>query len=263
MEPTVEWPDHWMAASPTCFSLCAVYAVVLRLNDWQSRLGRKQYRVSIVSPGNPFISINFSKLFFLLDDARFFSSSSHSHISAHLFKKLWTMDQQFNLQIITVHTRLFHQACTWIRSCAYVHKAQLSCSRQHWQKCTYILHIKHTQTVSWCFLILCILQSSHFPSPAVANEILITMHYRDDVLGLQRSSVCVCISVFLGTCVLPANDRCFGDLLPSFFILLSVSPLSLFSLALSPLILSFTLLFLPPPPLSAPLCLPTPDAGLN
>lgn len=55
-----------------------------------------------------------------------------------------------------------------------------------------------------------------------AYEILITMHYQDDVLSLLRSSTCVCIGVFLGASVLPANDHCFRDLLPSFSLLLSI-----------------------------------------
>lgn len=36
-------------------------------------------------------------------------------------------------------------------------------------------------------------------------------------------AVCVCIGVFLRACVLPANDHCFRDPLPSFSLLLSIS----------------------------------------
>lgn len=57
------------------------------------------------------------------------------------------------------------------------------------------------------------------------------MHYQDYVLSLLRSNMCVCIGVFLEACVLPANDHCFWDLLPSFSILL---PISLFSGSLPP-----------------------------
>lgn len=142
MEPTVEWPDDWVAASPTCFSLCAVYAAVLHLNDWQSRLGREQYRVSIVSPGNPFISINFSKLFFLQDDAPFFSGSSHSHVLSHVFTKLWEMDQRFNLQIITVHTKLFNHDHAQMYT-KHDHAVHVNSDKN-----THIFHIKHTQTLS-------------------------------------------------------------------------------------------------------------------
>lgn len=77
----------------------------------------------------------------------------------------------------------------------------------------------------------------------------------------------MCRGVTPSACVLPANDQCFRDLLPSFSTLLSVSLFALPSLALSPLILSFTLLFLPPPPPPPPLCVllrrPTPGASFK
>lgn len=95
-----------------------------------------------------------------------------------------------------------------------------------------------------------------------AHEILIMMHYQDDVLRLLRGGMCMCIGVLLGACVLPANDPCFRDLLPSFSPLLSSLPF----LPLPPLILYLCLLFpspLSPPFLSHLLHLPTPDAGLN
>lgn len=77
-----------------------------------------------------------------------------------------------------------------------------------------------------------------------AHEILIMMHYQDDVLRLLRGGMCMCIGVLLGACVLPANDPCFRDLLPSFSPLLSSLPF----LPLPPLILYLCLLF--PSPLS-------------
>lgn len=74
---------------------------------------------------------------------------------------------------------------------------------------------------------LCISTSSlHFPSPA--GDGLWNINY--DALSrlcaqpTEKQYMCVCICVFLGACVLPANDHCFRDLLPSFSPLVSVSP---------------------------------------
>lgn len=66
----------------------------------------------------------------------------------------------------------------------------------------------------------------------------------------------MCIGVFLEACVLPANDHCFRDLLPSFSILLSISSFS--GLLTSTLVLhppvSSTSTFLCSPMTASPRC---------
>lgn len=140
------------------------------------------------------------------------------------------MDHQFNLQNNQMHTH----------SCMHAHTRA-----QEADACAQI------QVTT---LFLCVPFSFNFASPHLlftslhlqetAHEILIMMRYQGDVLRLPRGGMCMCIGVLLGACVLPANDPCFRDLLPSFSPFLS----SLRFRPLSPLILYRRLLF--PSPLS-------------
>lgn len=145
------------------------------------------------------------------------------------------MDHQFNLQNNQMHTH----------SCMHAHTRAQEADRFRYQ---WVCTNSGDNIISLCTFSF-IFASPHLLFTSLhlqetAHEILIMMRYQGDVLRLPRGGMCVCIGVLLGACVLPANDPCFRDLLPSFSPFLS----SLRFRPLSPLILYRRLLF--PSPLS-------------
>ncbi len=157
------------------------------------------------------------------------------------------MNHQFNLQITPMHNCTHARAHTKLNDCK---------NTEHIQMCTRT-RIKILQLFVSLYLIFsfhpCISPSLHFPLPA--GDSLWNINY--DALSrlcawpTEKQYVCVCIDVFLEACVLPANDHCFRDLLPSFSLLLSVSlfpaPLT-FNLVPQPPVSPTTPFLFPPPP---------------